>query len=507
MVPYVSALSPVYSLEAARAAEQEVLAAEPEPDAVMKKAAQACAGVAVAMLPDTGQVLVIAGPGGNGGDGLFAGAHLALAGHTVHAVLVAERAHEAALATFQAAGGAVHTGADTDDDETYDLVIDAVAGLGSSREVSAEVAALVERGDKVLAIDCPTGCGTQRSVLADATITFGHARTPHANHPECGQVVVADIGLKAAIDKHAPVGYTSFEPSRTTDVWTQPLPDDVHRLATTGPLPRLLPGIFDNKYTHGVTGIAAGSEQFPGAGIMCTAGALHMSSSMVMTLGDITEFPEVVPARDVASARRVDAWVVGPGRGTDDAALAEFEEILATSLPVVIDADAISLIAQHDHLHDKLDGAVLTPHAGEFARLGGSQQELSDQWGCHILLKGRITTITSPQALPVSVNTGNSFAATAGSGDVLAGIIGALVAHRAKQSEAPRPAQHSMQRTLLSAVALHAHAAALAAAQPADNAPADNAPADYAPTTAMAIARAISPAIAKLSARNRRRSS
>ena len=219
---------------------------------------------------------------------------------------------------------------------------------------------------------------------------------------------------------------------------------------------------------------------------------------MVMTLGDITEFPEVVPARDVASARRVDAWVVGPGRGTDDAALAELEEILATSLPVVIDADAISLIAQHDHLHDKLDGAVLTPHAGEFARLGGSQQELSDQWGCHILLKGRITTITSPQALPVSVNAGNSFAATAGSGDVLAGIIGALVAHRAKQSEA----QHSMQRTLLSAVALHAHAAALAAAQPADNAPAG-----YAPTTAMAIARAISPAIAKLSARNRRRSS
>ena len=496
-MPYVSALSPVYSLQAARAAEQDVLAAEPEPDAVMKKAAQACAGVAVAMLPATGQVLVIAGPGGNGGDGLFAGAHLALAGHTVHAVLVAERAHESALATLEAAGGVVHTGAETaDDDAEYDLVIDAVAGLGSSREVSAELAALVEHGDKVLAIDCPTGCGTQRSVLADATITFGHARTPHANHPECGQVVVADIGLKAAIDKHAPVGYTSFEPSRTTDVWTQPLPDDVHHLATTGPLPRLVPGIFDNKYTHGVTGIAAGSEQFPGAGIMCTAGALHTSSSMVMTLGDITEFPEVVPARDVASARRVDAWVVGPGRGTDDAALAELEEILATSLPVVLDADAISLIAQHDHLHDKLRGAVLTPHAGEFARLGGSQQELSDQWGCHILLKGRITTITSPQALPVSVNTGNSFAATAGSGDVLAGIIGALVAHRAKQSE-QHLAQHSMQRTLLSAVALHAHAADLAAAQPAG----------YAPTTAMAIARAISPAIAKLNARNRRRSS
>src|SRR5699024_9397262 len=147
--------------------------------------------------------------------------------------------HEAALATFQAAGGTVHTGADTDDDETYDLVIDAVAGLGSSREVSAEVAALVERGDKVLAIDCPTGCGTQRSVLAAATITVGHARNPHSNDLECGQVVVADSGRKAAIQKHAPVGYTSFAPSRTTDVSTQPLPDDVHHLATTVPLQRL----------------------------------------------------------------------------------------------------------------------------------------------------------------------------------------------------------------------------------------------------------------------------
>jgi hydroxyethylthiazole kinase-like uncharacterized protein yjeF len=174
---------------------------------------------------------------------------------------------------------------------------------------------------------------------------------------------------------------------------------------------------------------------------------------------------------------------VGPGRGTDDAALAELEAILDTCLPVVLDADAITLVANNPHLHTKLRGTVLTPHAGEFARLGGDQQDLSDTWGCHILLKGRITTITSPNALPVSVNTGNSFAATAGSGDVLAGIIGALVALR---DECP------MQRMLLSAVAIHAHAAALAAKQPEG----------YAPTTANQIAQAISRAIAKLSARS-----
>lgn len=132
-----------------------------------------------------------------------------------------------------------------------------------------------------------------------------------------------------------------------------------------------------------------------------------------------------------------------------------------------------------------------TPH--EFARLGGDQQELSDTWGCHILLKGRITTITSPDALPVSVNTGNSFAATVNSGDVLAGIIGALVAlPELPEHPEERTAKGTMQRMLLSAVAIHAHAAALAAKQPEG----------YAPTTANQIAQAISRAIAKLNARS-----
>lgn len=491
------ALSPVFSLEAARAAEEELLSREVEPDALMKKAAQACAEVAAALLPLPGQteparVLVVAGPGGNGGDGLFAGAHLALQGHTVHAVLTADTAHEAAHNTFLAAGGQVVSAQDASTNGMYDLVIDAVAGLGSSREATEEVAALMARGKKVLSIDAPTGCGTQRSVIADATITFGHARTVHAEHPECGEVLIADIGLAEIIGKHAPVGYTSAEPSCDSNLWESPLPEGIARLADTGPIPRLIPGIFDNKYTHGVTGIAAGSEQFPGAGIMCTAGAVHTTTSMVLTIGDITNFPEVVPVKDVAAARRVDAWVVGPGRGTDDAALSELEEILDSKLPVVIDADAITLIAQHPHLRERVRGAVLTPHAGEFARLGGkSQQQLSDELGCHILLKGRITTITSPHELPVSINTGNSFAATAGSGDVLAGVIGALLARRSVHHPTQDSMQPSMQETLLSAVAIHAHAAALSAKQPEG----------YAPTTAMAIATALSRAIAKLNNR------
>ena len=498
------ALSPVFSLEAARAAEAELLSREVEPDALMKKAAQACAEVATALLPTPGQteparVLVVTGPGGNGGDGLFAGAHLALQGHTVHAVLTADTAHEAAHNTFLAAGGQVVSAQDASTNgiydqvsSRYDLVIDAVAGLGSSREATEEVKALMARGQKILSIDAPTGCGTQRSVIADATITFGHARTVHAEHPECGEVLIADIGLAEVIEKHAPVGYTSAELSCDSNLWESPLPEGIARLADTGPIPRLIPGIFDNKYTHGVTGIAAGSENFPGAGIMCTAGALHTTTSMVLTIGDITNFPEVVPVKDVAAARRVDAWVVGPGRGTDDAALSELEEILDSKLPVVIDADAITLIAQHPHLRERVRGAVLTPHAGEFARLGGkSQQQLSDELGCHILLKGRITTITSPHELPVSINTGNSFAATAGSGDVLAGVIGALLAWRSVHHPTQDSMQPSMQETLLSAVAIHAHAAALSAKQPEG----------YAPTTAMAIATALSQAIAKLNNR------
>lgn len=483
-------LSPVYSLATARAAEQVLLQSEQEPDELMKKAAAACAKAAAAILPDSSRVLIVAGPGGNGGDGLFAGAHLALAGHTVHAVLIADNAHEAALRTFEAAGGVLTV------DGEYDLAIDSVAGLGSTRAASEKVMALMARGNRVLAIDSPTGCGTDNSVIADATITFGHARTPHARYPECGEVIIADIGLREEFEQHEPESWTSFEPSQDNTLWLTELtelPEGLRRLADTGPIPNLIPGIADNKYTHGVTGIAAGSTQFPGAGILCTAGALRTTTSMVVSIGDSPAFPEVVPARDVASARRVDAWVVGPGRGTDDAALAELEAILDTGLPVVLDADAITLVAHNPHLHTKLRGTVLTPHAGEFARLGGDQQELSDAWGCHILLKGRITTITSPNALPVSVNTGNSFAATAGSGDVLAGIIGALVA-LPEPPEYPeeRRAISTMQRRLLSAVAIHAHAAALAAKQPEG----------YAPTTAYEIAQAISRAIAKLNARS-----
>src|SRR5699024_11732631 len=117
-----------------------------------------------------------------------------------------------------------------------------------------------------------------------ATIAFGLARTVHAEHPEWGEVLIADIGLAEIIGKHAPVGYTSAEPSCDSNLWESPLPEGIARLADTGPIPRLIPGIFDNKYTHGVTGIAAGSEQFPSDGIVCTAGAVHYSSSMVVSI-------------------------------------------------------------------------------------------------------------------------------------------------------------------------------------------------------------------------------
>lgn len=482
-MPDMSALDPVYSNQQARSAEDALLARQVAPDELMKKAAAAVAEAAGAMAP-AGTVLIVAGPGGNGGDGLYAGAHLSLAGHTVHALLVAGDAHQPALDTFRAAGGELTA---TDD---YDLVIDAVAGLGSSRELDEDIAALMARGRQVLAIDAPTGVGTARSVRADATITFGAARLPHAVYPECGEVIIADIGLGAVFEDYEPVGYTSFEASLGRREW----PEHLRPLADTGPLPDLLPGITDNKYTHGVTGIAAGSEQFPGAGILATAGAVNTTTSMVVTIGGSREFPEVVPADDVASARKVDAWVVGPGRGADARALKELETILDSGLPVIADADAITLIAHHPHLQAKLRGVVLTPHTGEFARLQGesqkSQQELSDAWGCHILLKGRITRITSPGALPVSVNTGNSFAATAGSGDVLAGIIGALLAKDgADDTTGATKGADSMQRLLLSAVAIHAHAAAHAARREHG----------YAPTRAMKIAEAISNAIASRS--------
>jgi hydroxyethylthiazole kinase-like uncharacterized protein yjeF len=219
-----------------------------------------------------------------------------------------------------------------------------------------------------------------------------------------------------------------------------------------------------------VTGVLAGSAMYPGAAVLCTGAAVAATSGMVRYAGSahsevLAHWPEVIAAPTPAASGRVQAWVVGPGLGTDDTGAAALWFALGTDLPVLVDADGLTILAAHpDLVANRSAPTVLTPHAGEFARLAGHPpgddrisacRKLADTFGATVLLKGNVTVIADPGG-PVYLNpAGQSWAATAGSGDVLSGMIGALLAAGLPPAEAAAAGAF-----------VHAHAAALSAADP-----------------------------------------
>lgn len=234
---------------------------------------------------------------------------------------------------------------------------------------------------------------------------------------------------------------------------------------------------------------------------------------MVRFIGDrsITSLlPELVVHPDLDSAGHAQAIVVGPGRGTDAAAQAELAEVLDGFISAVIDADALRLLARHPELRARLGSlpvTVLTPHLGEFTELyeatfnkgldlssgkAAPLQELATALGCIVLLKGRNTLVTTPGQPIYAYNAGHSYAATPGSGDVLAGILGAVLAQMHLDEQLQEKADFDLQEALITEVlhagAIHAHAAAIAAQTPEG----------YAICSASQIAAAIPRAVAKL---------
>lgn len=537
-----------FHVDAVRAAEERLLAQQSYPDQLMQLAAHAVADAAAVMLAaHPGCVMILAGSGGNGGDGLFAGALLAQQGHAVTA-LVPETCHAAARAAFEEAGGEVLKSGSTPNstaslpDDTG-LLIDAVAGLGSGRGLSGQALEVYEQaaGIPVLAVDMPTGINADTGVAArkgavhaDVTVTFGWARMGHVLAAECGQVVLADLTLPGATSFSAmleslaqPAGHIANEPTlESAYAWRPGNIETAHGIAThprpvgcTGPIVDPTPGISSDKYSGGVVTIAAGSDTYPGAGILAATAAVRTSPAMVRCIADpaiaghiIACLPEVVLHRDLESAGRTQCYVVGPGRGTDAAAQAELEALLRQPLPLVIDADAITLLATHEHLRELLRGhplAVLTPHEGEFARLyeatfgkaldpahgyAVAMEALSRELGCILLLKGRLTRVTAPGQPIYAFNAGHSYSATPGSGDVLSGILGAVLAqmHLDERLQEEKKADFDLQEALITEVlhagAIHAHAAAIAAQTPEG----------YAICSASQIAGAIPRAVAKL---------
>lgn len=466
-----------YSADAIRVAEAPLLASLPE-GALMRRAAYGLAtAIARELVLRTGgvagrRICAVVGSGDNGGDALWAATFLRRRGAAAAAVLLnPDRTHKAALTAFTRAGGAVVQSVPA----ATDLVIDGVVGISGSgplrpnaAEVFAGVTAPVVAVDIPSGIDVQTGAAEGPHVHAALTVTFGGLKPVHALG-DCGRVELVDIGL-------------DLPPSDTLGLYAA----DVVALWP-------VPGATDDKYTQGVTGILAGSATYPGAAVLCTGAAVAATSGMVRYAGSaaaevVSHWPEVVAAPSAAAAGRVQAWVVGPGLGADQSGAAALWFALETDLPVIVDADALTILAAHPGLvADRTAPTVLTPHAGEFARLAGSPpgsdrvgatRKLADQLGVTVLLKGNVTVIAEPGG-PVYLNrAGGSWAATAGSGDVLSGIVGALLA-----------AGRSAGEAAAAAAFVHARAANLSAADPGPH---------PAPTSASRILAHVRAAIASL---------
>ncbi len=444
-----------HSVEDVRAAERALMALVQE-GALMQRAAAGLAAVCARLLGQVygARVVVLAGSGDNGGDALYAGARLASRGASVIAVGIGQRIHEAGAGALRRAGGRVIAPAEAVPAiAEADLIIDGILGIGGRgglREPAAalagHVASAAADGAIVVATDLPSGVDADTgetggaAIAADVTVTFGTHKPgllidPGASH--AGTVELADIGLRPHLAAPAVVALQSRD---------------------VGAVLRA-PGAESDKYRRGVLGVLAGSDKYTGAAVLAVGGAIRAGAGMVrlVTAGPAADvvrphWPEAVitiidpadPAAAVTAAGRVQAWVIGPGLGTAGEAEELLAAVLATPLPVLVDADGLTVLSRRKDLLSRRGGAdtLITPHAGELARLMNgapgdiearrldSARRAAAELGVTVLLKGSTTVVASPEAgEPAFVNaTGTPWLATAGSGDVLSGLAGALLA-------------------------------------------------------------------------------
>lgn len=500
-------MSYAYTADQIRTAEEPLLEAQDFPDQLMQQAASAVFEVARALVLDDDHpaVLILAGKGGNGGDGLYAGAQLAMQGVAVSAFLTAGEAHQPALTVFEQAGGTVLKEAPTDEEcARYQLVIDAMTGIGGSGGIDDEPYRIIEAARAgqvpVLAVDVPsgvdadTGLAHPQHVTADVTVTFGGFRLAHGLAPECGLQVLAEIGTPSlsSILQRQNSPYVLHRATLPESSWLEPL----QALQTLRPpaITSVEPSATDDKYSGGVVGIRAGSGTYPGAALLSVRGAVNATPAMVRYAGPqalevVRAHPEVVVTETIQDAGRVQAWVFGPGAGTDEEAAAELQHLLETDLPVLIDADGLTLLAEHENLRGLVvkreASTVLTPHDGEFTRLReacgldsagrlAETESLARHLQAMVVRKGRSTIIAGGSRTHI-IDAGNSWAATPGSGDVLSGIAGAHLAAGTPDA-------------VVQAVAIHAAAAKLSATTPYGEGP----------TSATKIADAVPAASAQL---------
>ena len=435
---------------------------------LMERAGVAMARVALeAYAP--GRALIVAGGGNNGGDGFVIARELHRAGVEV-AVLATKDGYEGDPKTNLGILRNMNIGLVGPDEleaelGRADLVVDALLGTGFSGEVREKEARLIEKMNEstapVLAVDVPSGVdgatgevqGT--AVRADVTVCAHAAKvgcvvSPGREH--AGEVVAVDIGIPPEAD---------VQPSL---VWT-----DADSLR--GRIPRTAEPA--HKYSAGALLVVAGSRTTTGAPVMVVNGAqrtgcgivflatsqsaapsvdLELTEALVYGVAEDDEgfmTPEALD-RILEQAERASALAVGPGMGTGDEGRRLVEGILEeVEAPVLLDADAITNLAGTDVLSKRGAPTVVTPHAGELGRLLGagakevsagrlrSARRAAEEYGCCVLLKGSDTLIGEADRVAIN-STGNVALATAGTGDVLSGVIGALLSRGMDAYEAAR---------------------------------------------------------------------
>lgn len=377
------------------------------------------------------RVVILVGPGNNGGDALYAGQRLARRGCAVTAVRVLGQPHGAGLASLLAAGGRLVEGESFGDHDLIgvDLVVDGVLGIGGRPGLPDRLAALVAdahaRMIPIVAVDLPsgvvadTGQAPSGSVRASRTVTFGTYKPCHLIEPaasRAGLIELVDIGLDQTGTAPALAAWES---------------DDV---AANWPVP----GPSSDKYARGVVGVDTGSDAYPGAGVLSTLGAVYGGAGMVRYRGAPAsaeiigrELPNVVFGEG-----RVQSWLVGSGWGERADGDAVISRLIDSGVPVVIDADGLR------HLPDRVPGTVLlTPHAGELARMLDCERgdvtvdpvtavrAVADRTGATVLLKGATQLVATPATETVEVAVpGPAWTGQAGSGDVLGGLCAAVLA-------------------------------------------------------------------------------
>lgn len=426
----------VWTVATARAAEAGHAEA-----VLIDRAATAVARRAAEMLGGTygARVLVVAGTGHNGADALRAGAKLAARGAYVCAATPLGPPRDEH-------GAAPLSLLRRDTGGPYDLVIDGVLGVGARPFAETPAWAF---GGRVLAVDLPSGVDADTgavgawAVSAEVTVTFGALKPG---------LVVGEGAIRAGLVEVAPIGLHAAPSLSVLDA------TDVAPYVT-------LPAEETDKYRRGVVGIAAGSAAYPGAAALACRGAQRAGCGYVRLLAPPSVAqrvsPEVVVAERDGDLPRADAWVVGPGLGDD---LDVVERVLATDVPVVVDADALRCVKRVD----RSAPTVLTPHTGEFERLTGivradaerdrlgAARRAASDIGAIVLLKGRTTVVAAPDGETYVNPTGTPWLGTAGTGDVLSGVVGAFL------SRADDPA-----RAAAAAAWLHGLAGRLAAGDPA----------------------------------------